>query len=291
MKNNQKNTSFNDGIDATENKSSYDAACKRLLSEKIVLAWILKTCTKEFKDFDIRLIMSCIDNDIQVALRPLHRDGIMPIVQGIGTEDSTINEGKITYDIRFKVTVPSTGEKIEMIINIEAQNVFNPGYPLIKRGIFYTGRMLSAQYGTEFKKYEYDKVKKVYSIWVVMNPPKERFNTISKYEIKEEMMVGSAPLPSHDYDLLTVVMICLGDTKGSEENPILKLLGTLLANKLSKDEKKKVLTEEYDIEMTETMEDEVETMCNLSQGLVMEGRLEGKLEGKEDKTNEIIKRC
>ena len=34
-----------------------------------------------------------------------------------------------------------------MIINIEVQNDFYPGYPLVKRGIYYGGRMLSAQYG------------------------------------------------------------------------------------------------------------------------------------------------
>lgn len=43
---------------------------------------------------------------------------------GLNTEDSTINEGTVTYDIRFRAIVPGTGEKISLIINIEAQNDF-----------------------------------------------------------------------------------------------------------------------------------------------------------------------
>ncbi len=54
---------------------------------------------------------------------------------------------------------------IRLIINIEAQNDFYPGYPLIKRGIYYCSRMISAQYGTEFKNSHYENIKKVYSIW------------------------------------------------------------------------------------------------------------------------------
>ena len=33
-------------------------------------------------------------------------------------------------------------------INLEAQNDFNPGYPLLKRAVYYCVRMISSQYGT-----------------------------------------------------------------------------------------------------------------------------------------------
>lgn len=83
-----------------------------------------------------------------------------------------MTEGIVTYDIRFLATAPVSGELIRLIINIEAQNDFYPGYPLIKRGIYYCSRMISAQYGTEFTKSHYEDIKKVYSIWICMNPPK-----------------------------------------------------------------------------------------------------------------------
>ena len=57
---------------------------------------------------------------------------------------------------------------------MEAQNQFYPGYPLIKRGIYYCCRMVSSQYGTVFTSSHYEKIKKVYSIWICTNPPEYR---------------------------------------------------------------------------------------------------------------------
>lgn len=45
-------------------------------------------------------------------------------------------------------------------INLEAQADAEPGYSVLKRGIFYCGRMLSAQKGVEFERSEYDDLKK-----------------------------------------------------------------------------------------------------------------------------------
>ena len=52
--------------------------------------------------------------------------------------------------------------------------------------------MISAQYGTEFTKSEYGSIKKVFSIWICSNPPRDRRNTITQYSIREEQIVGEA---------------------------------------------------------------------------------------------------
>ena len=39
-------------IDIADDKMRYDAVCKRLLSEKYILAWIMKCCMKEFNTRD-----------------------------------------------------------------------------------------------------------------------------------------------------------------------------------------------------------------------------------------------
>lgn len=131
-------------------------------------------------------------------------------IHGTGVEDATLSEGTITYDIRFLATAPVSGELIRLIINIEAQNDFYPGYPLIKRGIYYCSRMISAQYGTEFMDAHYEKIKKVYSIWICMNPPKNRENSITGYVISEKNLIGNVKEKKSNYDLMTAVMICLG---------------------------------------------------------------------------------
>lgn len=70
------------------------------------------------------------------------------------------------------------------------------------RGIYHCSRMISAQYGTEFIHSEYQKIKKVYSIFVCMTPPKKRQNSITRYHLVEENLIGNVKEPVRNYDLL-----------------------------------------------------------------------------------------
>ena len=47
--------------------------------------------------------------------------------------------------------------------------------------VYYCSRMISAQYGTEFVKSNYQNVRKVYSIQICLDVPKEWENTITRY--------------------------------------------------------------------------------------------------------------
>lgn len=155
----------------------------------------------------------------------------------------------------------------------------NVCYPLIKRAIFYCGRMISSQYGTEFTNSQYGKIKKVYSIWVCVSPPKEMENTITRYHITEENMVGKVHLPYQDYDLMTVILLCLGNSKDENYNGILKLLGTLLSSETAAAEKQQILKHDFGIPMTEAIEREVFALCNLSEGVEARGIEKGRVEG------------
>jgi len=53
------------------------------------------------------------------------------------------------------------------------------------------------------------------------------------------------------------------------------LLQVLLSSKIEKDEKKQILSEEYDIPMTRELESEVLEMCNLSKGIREQGVQQG----------------
>ncbi len=239
-------TTIAKNIRVADEKASYDAACKRLLSEKIILAWIMKNCLDEYRDCDVNEIAGkYIEGTPQigeVAVAP-DESNKTSVIHGTGNEDASLTEGTITYDIRFYAIAPVSGELIRLIINIEAQNDFYPGYPLIKRGIYYCSRMISSQYGTEFTSSHYEKIKKVYSIWICMNPPKNRENSITRYYIKEENLAGSVKERKADYDLMAAVM-------------------------------------------TQALESEVSLMCNLSKGVeekgIEKGRQEGRREGRQE---------
>ncbi|MBQ9346563.1 MAG: hypothetical protein IJT94_04370 [Oscillibacter sp.] len=49
------------------------------------------------------------------------------------------------------------------------------------------------------------------------------------------------------------------------------------------------LRDEFDIPMTETVDEEVSLMCNLSEGVWLDGRQKGRLEGKQEGKQEGIK--
>ena len=273
-------TKVAEDLELTEAQARYDAACKRLLSHKVFLAWILKSCLEEYKDSDIETIESYIEDTPQVGEVPVGEDATNrarpagETVAGRSTEHATLTEGSVTYDIRFYAQAPRDGALMEIIVNVEAQNKYNPGYPLIKRGVYYVSRMISAQNGVDFKSGEYGKLKKVCSIWICLNAPKERRNSITRYTLREEQLVGNSVEAAKNYDLISVVMICLGDAQ-DRQTDVLRMLDVLLSSECKAEEKKQILEEEFAIQMSERVEEEVAQMCNLSQGIVERGIAQG----------------
>ena len=261
----------------------YDESVKRLLANKSILAVILKECVPEFKHCTTREIAEqYIEGEPQigeVGIAPDETNRSGEVIHGLNTEDATLTEGSIRYDIRFYASAPGEDGLIGLIINLEAQNRFNPGYPLLKWAIYYCSRMISAQYGAEFTKSEYGNIKKVYSIWICSNPPKDRRNTITQYSIREEQIVGEAKEEVKNYDLMSAVMICLGEETDRNYSGLLKFLEVLLSDEKTAAAKKTILQNEFDVPMTQTLETEVYQMCNLSQGAIEKGIQKGMQQG------------
>lgn len=196
-------------LSLAEGKHQYDNQVKRVLSNKIILAWIY-------------------------------------------------------YDIRFSAYLKTRKERIRLLINVEAQKAFYPGYSLTTRGVFYGARMISAQKGTEFTGSDYDRIRKVYSIWICMNAPNYIGNAISTYRITKEDPLPGIPDEKRTYDKLTVVMICL-NAESEKGNPLTRMLGVLLSPKIKAQNKIRQLEEEFAIPTkNEEMGEELNQMCNLS---------------------------
>lgn len=176
---------------------------------------------------------------------------------------SVPGEGELYYDIRFSVYYARQKQRIKLIINVEAQKEFRPGYSLITRGIFYGARMLSAQKGTEFTGRDYDNIRKVYSIWICMNAPDYIGNAISFYNIQKSDVIPGIPNEKETYDKISVVMICL-NPKSEKGNRLTKMLGILLSPRLETGMKIHQLEHEFDIPMENDMGEELNQMCNLS---------------------------
>lgn len=82
-------------ITAAGEKAAYDAACKRLLANKIILAWIMKSCLEEYKDHSVNEIAEkYIEGSPQIAETAVNPDegscDSSEQIRGANAEDSTI---------------------------------------------------------------------------------------------------------------------------------------------------------------------------------------------------------
>ena len=90
----------------------------------------MKTCLAEYQDCDVNEIAEkYIEGQPQVDTVPVAPDetNAPSRIQGMGTEDTSLTEGTVLYDIRFTAVAPASGERIRLIINLEAQNKFLVG--------------------------------------------------------------------------------------------------------------------------------------------------------------------
>ncbi len=265
--------------------TSYDENAKELLSDKNLLAHILAGVVEEFEGWEIHEIIPCIDGEPEISKMPVD---VVPCIVGSNTEDTTIDEGKITYDIRFNIILPVEEDdnviEIKLLIDVEMQNkATGLGYKLLNRATYSVARMISSQKNREFTNDNYDGIKKVYSIWICASPEARYRNTILKYSMKEEVLYGNVR-PRVIRSLQNIVMINLDGRKNlssnEEEKPTLVgLLNTIFTSPLSSDEKINRLEIVYNIPRTVKIKEGVARMCNLSSGILEEGMAKGRAEG------------
>ena len=247
-------------IDLAASRARYDECAKKLLTYKAIVAWILKSCTKEFSQYSVRFICNnCLRDDIEVSSRAVHqeqldRDEMLngnEQISSLNSEANSIKDQTVYYDIRFKAYIPDNEEPLQMIINLEIQLNDTPGYPLVTKGFYYCARMISEQYGTVFTGEHYEKLQKVYSIWICPDPAKKRRNGIFRYHTVQDPVWGKAYETPDNYDLMEVVIVNLGDADKKSDLEILDLLNTLFSLSVSSEIKKKRLQEDFGIAMTE----------------------------------------
>ncbi|MBR3623319.1 MAG: hypothetical protein IKN43_08240 [Selenomonadaceae bacterium] len=268
------NTALARDIDYSEDKIRYDAACRNILADKHILAWILKGTLTEYKDNTIEEIIKCIEPPEVGSVRVEDTNAPERVV-GISDSYKDLFEGDIFYDIRFSASTKDTLSNL--IINIEEQNDYHPGYPILKRAAYYCGRMISAQNGTIFSGQDYGKLRKVVSIWICPNPPKKRENSIVRFSMQEEAIIGAGDYKKSEYDVINTVIINLGSL-ARESNDVLRLLSVLLSTEIEPKEKKQILEYNFKIPMTVEMTEEATAMCNLSDGIEKKGVEKGKSE-------------
>ena len=150
---------------------------------------------------------------------------------------------------------------------------------LVRRGIYYACRMISSQKEVEFTGEDFDSIKKVYTIWLVMDAPRGGSNSIRRYEIKEKILHGHGHEDVKNYDLMVAIMVYLGKQK--TRHRLLRLLHLIFLDKMKAAEKTKKLKDEYGLVLTPDMEKELTEMGSLAEGIAERARMDGEIKGKE----------
>ena len=262
---------FKDMIKATDINAQYDASAKRLLGNKSILAHILVKAVSEFRGMKWEEAVKFIEGEPYISLVPVE-PGLTNVeiksngerLVGLNTEDCEINEGLVRFDIVFYVKMKDGLSQI--IVNVEAQKDEPVSYKILNRAIFYVSRLISSQKERDFVNTNYDDIKQVFSIWVCMNMSN---NSLSHFHLKKDEMLEPYDWKGNT-DLLNIVMIGVTNElpKHDEKYELHRLIGALLSNRLRENEKLDIIEKEYKIPLSNDFRKEVDTMCNLSQGIV-----------------------
>ena len=268
--------------------AQYDKYAKKLLSNKVFLAYILKDTIPDLSGLSPAEIIPLIEGEVEVSEVPVDpgmTNQYMNMsgnrITGNNTEDSELEEGTIIYDIIFYVRLINGLSR--MIINIEAQK---------DRAIFYTSRMISSQKEREFTNSHYENMIKVFSIWLCFNM---RENCLNYFYVDDNAVIGHH-VWSGDQDLFNFVLVGLDQDytekmqEERSESELHHMLGIIFSDRLNGKEKVKLLQEDLQIYVSDEMKEELDVMCNLSYGIEERGRAEGRLEATIEAIQKMLKK-
>lgn len=226
-------------MESIKGKEKEDQSVKNIFSYTPIMGNILKYTVAEYKDCSLEKIMSCIEGDTIQTGTALVEEDMAKTIRGEITELHNTDEPPAVFDILFRTLNPKSKGKIlvNLHIDFEIQKDYSPGYPVVKRGIYYGYRKISAQLdkiGRNGKGYKL--LEKVYSIWICLDGiPKDLQNTISYYRIQnyknEGFMNPNIKVNVDEADLLEVVIVRLGNKKQDKKGVTDFLNGVFSGNK------------------------------------------------------------
>ena len=274
-------------------ETQYNNIVINILKSKVVLANILIGTVKEFSGYTVEQAISAIEGEpkvqsapVEPVLRSKKKECSPEAIGGDSTESTSEGTGRLCFDIRFTTFAGEQGS-VKLFIDVEAQKDYYPGYDLVTRAVVYGARMISEQIDTEFTTDNYNDVKKVYSIWICLNSPNYASDSIVKYSLKPENIYGDYSNENR-YDIMDIVMIYISEDTTMSENKVIGMLSTLLSIDMDATRKKERLENEYGLPMTKSMDEEVNQMCNLGEGIAERAFAKGIEQGIEQGGNDML---
>lgn len=202
-------------------------------------------------------------------------------------ESKSTNEGTIYYDVLFDIGMPGgKSPPSRVIVDIEAQNHFNPGYSMLKRGSFYCGRMISAQKETVFRNSDYNKLQKVYSIWLCIAPDEKVRGVCNTYSMSETCLAKEHHFPKKQYDNFCIIIACLQDKQSA--NNMVRFFSSVFDNDMPVEEKLD-LARECGLQVTADVKEGINQMCNYSDYVEQKGIEKGRIETLSESVVKLVR--
>ena len=256
-----------------------DQGFKSIIHDSNILSWLLRSNIDELKGMSIDEVKACLN---------IGEDGRTVI--GKESYYFSPDTGPIYPDSVFDITIPGDDGKITVTVDIEGQNNARPKYPLEKRAEYYVARLVSSQKDREFKGDDYAKIRKVYSIWLIFDPKAGYRNTVARYSMKAESIVGDPNRVLPVMDTFNILMINIG--RYDSELPDVMAFPTALFSKMSKDERSEVMMDRFNIEFDDIISKEVDDMASIGEDTYDrgfdDGIEKGIEKGIEDKSIDMI---
>lgn len=194
---------------------SKDRIVKRLLENRELRAEFFKSTIAELKDKTREEIMSWMEDD-----------GDSP--KGLNTENVLPNGGMVRYDALYRVKIPSEGD-LGIYVNIEAQGQ-NSALEQDCRSVTYCGTLLSLQVADLGRRRGYRYLDRVYSIWICLDPPKERKGSVYVGRVWMKEADTDGPLEMMRGNLLNIVYVNLRGNGEETDSAATRLMGILLGD-------------------------------------------------------------
>jgi len=237
-----------------KNEDEFDAAFKSIMHRTDILSKLVQGLIPEMEGKDLDYVKRC-----------LSPDG-MERIPGRDTELRNDRMGLVKADCIFDIIFPQDEGRVGLILGVEGQGKSNPGYPITNRAMVYSSYLLSDQKDKDFKGSDYEKVKKVYAVWIMLHPKTEYRNRILRYRMK-----GACEWPPEpdftvpDMDLTEIIFVNLGKPDSELSNDMLGMLNTIFTQGLNRQEREMRLRVNYKISIDDELSDELERI-NMSMG-------------------------
>ena len=244
-------------IDNGDGKLQDDNWAKGLFSLKIVIAHVVKECLPEYAPFPVELIMDeCIDSFIDTS-----GQSSPEIARTLMTKRPLPNGYMMDCDLLFMINPPKHVRDSwkPQFLNIEIQNDSRLLDRCIGRGMLYASGIYYMEYNEFYTYPEFEKALKVNSVWMCPAAPKKRQGTVLQFRMSGKDLPTGKFLPSTDaFDRLRLTFVNTGGTEGPNRKDICGFVWALTTTRLSSEQRKKRLKEVFGMEMTQTVEKEID---------------------------------